>query len=101
MVDLVVSTLGRQLGEAADRDPLVGVFRVDDGDRRPRVPAEVTLLRTTDRSVERDDTVLGIHPDNRVVRGTVLPEGRRGGDVRVLGDELALLVSELGHLTSS
>src|SRR4029077_12524008 len=99
MVDLVIGTIGRQLGRTADRDPLVGVFGVDDGDGRPRVPSKVALFRSTDRRVERHDTIVGVHPDDRVVRRTVLPKRRGGTDVRVLGNEVTLLLCELGHLS--
>src|SRR5207237_5678706 len=83
-------------GGAADRNPLVGVVGMDDGDRRARVIAEISLLRPPDRGVERHDAVLGIDPDDRAVRRAVRPQRRHGADVGILGDEPALLVCELG-----
>src|SRR5215468_5705516 len=98
-VDLFVGALGGDLDRAADRDPLVGILGVDDGDRGLRVLPEVALLRSPDRGVERDDAVFGIDPDDRAVRRSVGPDRRHGADVRVLADELAVLLRQLGHLS--
>src|SRR4051812_39222764 len=55
------------------------------------------LLRAADGGVESDAPVLGVDPDDRVVRRAVLPQGCRGTDVGIRCDELALLVCELRH----
>src|SRR5436305_14481643 len=96
-VDLLVRALGRDLDRAADRNPLVGVLRIDDGDGGVRVLPEVALLGPADRRVEGDDAVFRVHPDDRAVRRAVRPDRCHCPDVGVLGDERALLLRQLGH----
>src|SRR5207244_1691912 len=103
-VDLPVGALGRHLGAAADRDPLVGVLGVDDDQRDARILLEVTRLRASGRRVERDRAVvLHVDPDDGRVRRAVLAERRDDADVRVLQELLLLLVECCGcrHGSSS
>ena len=57
---LRIGTVGRQLGASVDRDPLVGVARIDHEQCGTRVVLEICRLLPAERGVERRDAVLDV-----------------------------------------
>ena len=92
----------RELGGAGHPDPAVHLLRVDDDERDPGIPLQMTKLEAAARRVEAHDLVaLGVDPDDGRVRRAVRPQRRHGADEGIVLQEGALRGGEAGHVVTT
>jgi len=75
LVNVLIGSLVREFGLAADDERVVAVRGIDDCNRHIGVCPHVAWLRPSFRGVDEDVPVVGVHPDDSLVRRPIRTEG--------------------------